>query len=269
MASNPIQIARILQALREHGFRETMGRANRHLMPGFLRVHSREEPSLRTILRAGDVYTSGLDLAERVLRPICQVNSIEELRVEYEGLSCELSKRYPSRTLTYPEAFGVQSGSAFLLYAAIRLLQPEKVVETGVANGHSSYFLLRAMDRNQKGVLHSIEVKQDVGVLLDPGERSRWKLHIIARRRMQNEFLQAMSVIGPVDIFIHDSDHQYGWQSFELNAVLPYLSPSSLILSDDVDVSYAFLDFCSRQRLRPIFLLQPQRVFGLVFNSAG
>jgi len=43
-------------------------------------------------------------------------------------------------------------------YAAIRSLRPEVVVETGVANGVSTAYLLLALDQNGKGILHSIEI---------------------------------------------------------------------------------------------------------------
>jgi len=41
-------------------------------------------------------------------------------------------------------------------YAAVRILKPECVVETGIANGVSSAYILLALHRNQRGKLHSI-----------------------------------------------------------------------------------------------------------------
>src|SRR2546429_265801 len=45
-----------------------------------------------------------------------------------------------------------------LQYAAIRAFAPEIVVETGVANGVSSSYLLLALEMNGQGRLYSIEI---------------------------------------------------------------------------------------------------------------
>jgi len=45
-----------------------------------------------------------------------------------------------------------------ILYVIVRLLKPEKVVETGVAAGVSSAFILEAMDDNGIGTLYSIDL---------------------------------------------------------------------------------------------------------------
>ena len=43
-----------------------------------------------------------------------------------------------------------------LQYMAIRAFQPEIVVETGVANGVSSSYILLALQKNERGALYSI-----------------------------------------------------------------------------------------------------------------
>ena len=44
----------------------------------------------------------------------------------------------------------------------------------------------------------------------------------------------------------HDSDHSYSWQSFEYNTVFNKIDKNGLLVSDDVDYSYAFIDFYKR-----------------------
>src|SRR5258708_13895266 len=56
-------------------------------------------------------------------------------------------------------------------YAIVRALKPDVMLETGIANGVSSSYLLLAMEKNQKGHLHSVEIARS-NVLLeghDPG----------------------------------------------------------------------------------------------------
>jgi hypothetical protein len=44
------------------------------------------------------------------------------------------------------------------LYALVRLLRPAHVVEVGVSSGVSSAYLLRAMERNGRGTVHSVDL---------------------------------------------------------------------------------------------------------------
>jgi len=46
-----------------------------------------------------------------------------------------------------------------LQYMAIRAFRPETVVETGVANGVSSAYILLALQKNERGALHSVSLK--------------------------------------------------------------------------------------------------------------
>jgi hypothetical protein len=47
--------------------------------------------------------------------------------------------------------------AAHFLYALCRLIRPRIVVETGVAAGVSSAFILKALNDNSYGILHSID----------------------------------------------------------------------------------------------------------------
>ena len=55
------------------------------------------------------------------------------------------------------------------LYALLRTVQPEVVVETGVANGFSTAFSLLALQANGAGHLHSIDLPREVGRDYEPG----------------------------------------------------------------------------------------------------
>src|SRR5437867_6496062 len=59
-----------------------------------------------------------------------------------------------------------------LQYAAIRALRPEVVVETGVANGVSTAYLLLALQQNGRGMLHSIDLADPAYV--PPGRVPGW-----------------------------------------------------------------------------------------------
>jgi predicted O-methyltransferase YrrM len=86
-------------------------------------------------------------------------------------------ERYKTVTLTYGAAFAIEEGSAFLMYALVRLLSPSVVLETGVANGHSSALILNALAENGCGELHSVDVSDNVGNLVV--DKRRWCLHLL------------------------------------------------------------------------------------------
>ncbi|PYV14564.1 MAG: hypothetical protein DMG21_17745 [Acidobacteria bacterium] len=133
-------------------------------------------------------------------------------------------------------------------YAAVRALRPETVVETGVASGVSSAYLLLALQRNQKGVLHSVEVGdssylppgQQTGWLVPEWLRTRWRLHIGDAAELLPGLLQG---IGPVDMFIHDSSHTYEQMKFEFELARPHIKRGGLLLADDALWNPAFVEF--------------------------
>lgn len=57
-----------------------------------------------------------------------------------------------------------------LLYVLARALKPEVVVETGVANGISSSFILKALDENARGRLCSVDLHCREGVAVPLGK---------------------------------------------------------------------------------------------------
>jgi len=50
-------------------------------------------------------------------------------------------ERYKKVIVSYPVEYGIEYNTSFLIYSLVRLLKPIKVAETGVANGHSTFFL--------------------------------------------------------------------------------------------------------------------------------
>ena len=71
-----------------------------------------------------------------------------------------------------------------------------------------------------------------------------------------------------IDLFMHDSDHWYGWVRFELDAAVRYMAPDGCVLCDDADFSLAFLDKCLEIGAEPRFLVQDSDVFGIALLSA-
>jgi predicted O-methyltransferase YrrM len=136
-------------------------------------------------------------------------------------------------------------------YAAVRALKPSCVVETGIANGVSSSYLLLALQKNGRGCLHSVGLADPVflpagkepGWLIPEWLRSSWQMHLgDARDILPSLFAQ----LGRTDIFIHDSLHTYDHMMWEFETAYPYLLPGGLLFSDDALWNDSFHDFARK-----------------------
>jgi hypothetical protein len=135
-----------------------------------------------------------------------------------------------------------------------RHLRPEVVVETGVARGLTSYFVLNALERNGRGRLWSIDLApspvharglaDQTGVAVPPELRGRWTLLRGTSRRCLPGLVEGLAQLAlPVDLFIHDSLHTGRNVRFELDCVWPRLSADGAVLVDDVEQNAAFGSF--------------------------
>jgi predicted O-methyltransferase YrrM len=117
------------------------------------------------------MHFSADELARKYLFRPNDGATLTQLHSEYDTLSTELARRYNKTMTVYPRCYAIEHGSAFLLYALVRSFKPSVVLETGVANGHSSFYILRALDANEHGQLHSIDCSAEVGSLISDQEK--------------------------------------------------------------------------------------------------
>ncbi len=143
-----------------------------------------------------------------------------------------------------------QIRAPFELYALVRALRPEHVVETGVSSGVSSAHFLAALRSNRRGRLHSIDLplhqrgtrlgSRESPVSLPPGRASGWAVPRSLTRGWDlrigpsSELLPALLAELPrVDLFLHDSRHTPAHLTFELETIRPKLRPGSIVLADN------------------------------------
>lgn len=159
---------------------------------------------------------------------------LKEAEAAFHALTIESADFYAKKVL--------------LQYAAVRAFRPETVVETGVANGVSSAYLLLAPEANGCGTLHSIGLDdpqylpggKSLGWVVPEQLRHRWKL-LIGDSREQLPML--LNDLRSIDVFVHDSLHTYDHMLFEYRTAYPYLRPDGLLLSDDALWNQAFPEF--------------------------
>ena len=173
---------------------------------------------------------------------------IEHLTEErLQAFEEDLALRQGRLTNSSPPFGTCHNGTATLgrlCYAACRALRPRVVVETGVAYGVTSSYILQALAENGEGELHSIDLpplgpdaKNYVGYLIPPQLRGRWNLRIGSARKLLPEVLRSA---GGADIFIHDSLHTYAHMKMEFAAALRALRPGGVLIADDVEGNRAF-----------------------------
>ena len=190
---------------------------------------------------------------ERFLAAVanCDVESIRKFIDEPAGdaqFQKHLSDCVPALSSTPDPIAYLFSKKALMQYALVRALAPSVIVETGVANGISTSYLLLACHRNCKGVVYSIDIdrreflppERATGWIVPDYLRARWTL-ILADARTALPSL--LSRLCPIDIFIHDSDHTYEQMQFEFEQSYAHLRPEGLLISDDISFNSAFDDF--------------------------
>jgi predicted O-methyltransferase YrrM len=131
-----------------------------------------------------------------------------------------------------------------LCYLLCRHVRPRRIVETGVAYGVTSTYILQALADNGCGELNSIDLpplardaESYVGYFVPQELRDRWKLHLGPAKRLLPGVLR---YAGTIDLFVHDSLHTYSHMKWEFETVLRSLRPGGVIISDDIEGNRAF-----------------------------
>lgn len=160
----------------------------------------------------------------------------------------------------------ISEETGVLLYAIMRYLKPTTVLETGVANGISTAYILSALKRNKQGRLFSVDFPckqgmesyfnpkeialipsdEDPGWVIPPEFKKRWQLIL---GRTSEQLVGICKRLGRIDVFYHDSEHSYQNMWWEYSTVWPFLKQKAILLSHDVRLNNAFTDFCNHKNL--------------------
>ena len=161
------------------------------------------------------------------------------------------------------KVLAMDTTSCLALYVLCRAMKPGVFVETGVASGMSSSYILRALNRNDYGKLFSIDlpwytvkynwsghgnddelkerpIEKNSGWIIPDNLRDRWVLHL---GRTSEQLPPLLKSIGPVDVFFHDSEHSYENMSWEFQTIWPSLKTGGMLVAHNVDKNNAFPDF--------------------------
>lgn len=159
-----------------------------------------------------------------------------------------------------------------LVSITVRLVKPSTMVETGVARGYTTAITLAAMRENGQGHLYSVDLpaleyegRAPIGDVVPADLRARWTLELGPSR---TTLPKVVAVAGPLDVFLHDSDHTYPTQLHEYRTAWPRLRAGGVLLSDDVQ-NEAFLDFAQEVGATPYLIgaVEANNAIGLMVKA--
>jgi predicted O-methyltransferase YrrM len=180
--------------------------------------------------------------------------------IEFLDARERILTRIPPDLRRYHANLPVEDQTAALLFGLVAAIRPRVVLEAGVADGYSTAVMLAALASSGNGQLHSIDIADDVGVLVE--DPARWTLHVVPDDG--TTVARIADELGGVDLFFHDCRHSYLGQYRDYDAIWERLRPGGILASDDVNYSWAFVDFCAARGVRPICLLDRRKVSGFV-----
>jgi len=164
------------------------------------------------------------------------------------------------------QPFGIfHNGTATLgelCFRVCRFLHPKTVVETGVAYGVTSAYILQALAENDCGDLLSIDLPplasdadRYVGHFVPQELRHRWKLYRGSAKRLLPRIL---SEAGAIDLFVHDSLHTYSHMKWEFEMAVRGLRPGGILIFDDIEGNRAFEEATRHPSIASWFAIQQQ-----------
>jgi hypothetical protein len=206
----------------------------------------REWPERRRPVRSYEADDDWFGAIHEQLGRSTPCGEADELAPLWDAVLAELISK---GVMTGPRSYlGWNDGDAGLvraIWCLVRHLNASKVVETGVAHGVTSRFILEALSRNGGGHLWSIdlppqlhpELHIQIGVAVEGALREEWTYIKGSSRRRLPALLRE---IGPIDLFVHDSKHSADNVLFELGQAWAVLRPGGAMVVDDVDASNGF-----------------------------
>lgn len=175
---------------------------------------------------------------------------------------------------SYKKLESVLDSKSQILYFLVRKLKPKIIVETGVAAGESTSYILQAISDNGFGKLYSIDLPFQWYIYgnhklhLDSLPAGKLPGYLVPEKLKKNWQLilgdtyeklpQLLKKLGNINIFLHDSEHSDKAMTFEYKTSWPHIEKGGLLLSDDVSYTKAFGKFLKNKKLK-----------GFIFKDLG
>lgn len=161
-------------------------------------------------------------------------------------------RKISSSEIPFPLIHNGDTNLGRMCYVICRAVKPVVFVETGVAYGVTSSFILKALAVNNRGKLFSVDrppmmpnAANFIGALIPDELRHNWQLQ---RGESQKLLPALLSELKKVDVFLHDSRHTYCNMSAEFRIIAPFLTNRAGLIADDVNRNVAFQEWAERTK---------------------
>jgi hypothetical protein len=218
----------------------------RHPVESVTRVRQRTE--LRRFHEDNRIDYGASARWEQELHLRLRVNTGCPDRAGFDEVYDDLERLLPR----FPYGGDADAAFARALWCIARHSRPEKVVETGVARGVSSRFILEALAANGSGHLWSVDLPPllegfhaSVGAAVPAAARARWTY---IRGSSRRELPRLFAAIAPIDVFVQDSIGTRPTVLAELGLAWGALRPEGLLVVNAVNRSDALADFLAANR---------------------
>ena len=163
------------------------------------------------------------------------------------------------------------------VWCAARHVNPEVVIETGVAHGVTSRIILEALNENDCGRLWSIDLPHPLdhqlhaqtGVAVTDDCRPRWTyLEGASKQRLP----PLVPEVGHVDMFVHDSLHTAKNTLFEMEQAASAMRHGGIMLVDDIKSHLGFATFARRHPEYQTIVCETEDkigMFGIAVKCSG
>jgi hypothetical protein len=212
-----------------------------YIFTNFIKV-SRYEKTCSAV----DIRNSHMKLVHNVIEFIAELDlgvKSEIIEHYFQESKNELVDTTMITSGSFPSKWNSGRNLQIINYVLTRILKPSIIIETGTANGASADSFAAAVRRNNFGKFITVDLRESELVAVQ--SLNRPFVNAIKSSGKSKDLVKIINdhieYEGASNIFLHDSDHSYFGQfsdyqvSYELNF--------SVLLSDDIDSSMAFIDF--------------------------
>lgn len=181
------------------------------------------------------------------------------------SLRSHLNNRIDNTSLKYCTDKNMFYGRRLAWYALVRITKPKLIIETGVDKGLGACIITAALMKNaregDKGRYIGLDINPMSGKLFSPPYTDYGDFICIDSHKFLKKITQ------PIDIFIHDSDHSYAFESKEYEFIKNKLSRKAYIVSDNSRLSTALSTFAAKMNKR--FLLFKEETINHWYTGEG
>jgi predicted O-methyltransferase YrrM len=180
---------------------------------------------------------------------------------ELAEFNAEEDRPIIKQTTLYPKFYNSNPKTIELLKLLIQQKKPQIFVETGIGNGISTKAILDAFKENNLSTSKLYSFDSDPRTVTEElSLNPQFSFKLVK----QNNFQALMNGLQEIDFFYHDSDHSYNNQHLEYAVAWNKLTRGGILMSDDINYSNAFIDFCREINQKPYVLSDTSKFCGLL-----